>query len=79
MAETATYLNVTEAAALLDVKPTTIYQLVWQRKLPYYKPLGKKLMFCKEELLAIIAKGRHATTTELETVAATAAMKRRAK
>ena len=73
------YLNVTEAAALLDVKPGTIYQLVWQKRIPYYKPLGKKLLFKKDELLAIIEIGRISTQDELETNAATAAMKRGAK
>ncbi len=79
MADTNIYLNVTEAAALLDVKPGTIYQLVWKKRIPHYKPLGKKLLFKKDELLTFIEIGRISTQDELETAAATATLKRGAK
>ena len=79
MADLKTYINVREAATLLDVQPGTIYQLVWQKRIPSYKPLGKKLLFCKEELLQIISAKRQSTQDEIETSAATASIKRGAK
>ncbi|HRU83622.1 MAG TPA: helix-turn-helix domain-containing protein [Candidatus Cloacimonas sp.] len=79
MKDSKIYLNVTEAADLLNVKPGTIYQLVWRKKIPYYKPLGKKLLFKKEELLSYIEKSRVQTQDEIETESATTEMKRGAK
>ncbi len=44
-------LNVSEAAALLAVKPRTIYAWVAERRIPYRKA-GRLLRFDQTELLA---------------------------
>lgn len=51
------WLGVEEVAALLHVAPQTIYNLVWQRKLPHYKP-GGKLLFSRQEIEKIIIRSK---------------------
>jgi excisionase family DNA binding protein len=43
-------LDLKQSAEYLKLKPSYIYSLVSQGKLPYYKPNGKKLYFFKHEL-----------------------------
>jgi len=50
MNETQTPLNVEQAAAYLNFKPSYIYSLVHFGKLPAYKPTGKKLLFKMSDL-----------------------------
>ena len=38
-------LDVTEAAAMLAVKPTTLYQWAYQRRIPVVKLMGRALRF----------------------------------
>ena len=45
MNETQTPLNIEQAAAFLNFKTSYVYNLVHFRKLPAYKPSGKKLLF----------------------------------
>jgi excisionase family DNA binding protein len=47
-------LNITEAASLLGLKRKTLYNLVHQRRIPYYKPLGKALRFKPSDLQTIV-------------------------
>ena len=44
-------LNVSQAAAFLGLKKTTIYQLTCSRRIPYYK-VGSRTMFKEQQLLA---------------------------
>ena len=43
-------LTADEAATMLDMKVSMIYSLTSRRKIPFYKPNGKKIFFKKDEL-----------------------------
>lgn len=60
------FLTLKEAADFIGLKPQTIYQLCWQRKIPFYKPGGGHLLFAREELEAWIKAGKVPTRDELE-------------
>jgi excisionase family DNA binding protein len=49
-----TYSSLKEVAAFLGLSQNYIYELVHQRKIPFYKPFGKKLMFNLDEVKATI-------------------------
>ncbi len=38
-------LDVNEAGAMLSLKPKTLYQMAYQRRIPFVKPFGKALRF----------------------------------
>jgi excisionase family DNA binding protein len=59
-----TLLNIQEAAALLNLAVTTIYEKTSERSIPYYKH-GKKIMFKKSELLAWVESRRVKTIREI--------------
>ena len=47
------FLKVPELAALLKIKPRTIYEMVAQGRIPYRKPPGTNILrFDLEEILA---------------------------
>jgi excisionase family DNA binding protein len=47
------FLNVTELAAMLKVKPRTIYEMVAQNRIPYRKPPGSNILrFDLDEIVA---------------------------
>ena len=50
------FINIKEASTFLDSSVQTIYRLVSQDKIPYYKT-GKKLYFLKSELRKWIIEG----------------------
>ena len=50
------FINIKEASAFLDSSVQTIYRLVSQDKIPYYKT-GKKLYFLKSDLRKWIING----------------------
>jgi excisionase family DNA binding protein len=52
------YINVQQAADFLNVTPKYVYTLTQQRKIPYYKPFGKMILFKTEELHDIIEKSK---------------------
>ncbi len=47
-------LGVREAAELLSVKVSTLYQWKYQRKIPFIKLLGKALRFRRSAILQLI-------------------------
>lgn len=48
-----TYLTVPEVAALLRVKPRTIYEMVAQKRIPFRKPPGSNILrFDRDEIVA---------------------------
>ena len=51
------FLNIDEAAALLDIARQTIYQMVSKRQIPFYKR-SKRLYFKKSELIDWITDSR---------------------
>ena len=58
------YLNIEEASQFIKMKKTSIYQLVYQRKIPFYKR-GKILLFKKSELVNWIESKRFETLEQL--------------
>ena len=50
------FVTIDEAATLLHTTKSYIYQLVHRRKIPYFKPLGGKLLFDATELESFIRK-----------------------
>lgn len=52
------FLKVAELAALLKVKPRTIYDMVAQGRIPYRKPRGSNILrFDLEEIIAWTKSG----------------------
>jgi len=56
-------LKVPEVAALLGVKPRTIYEMVAQERIPYRKPLGSSIL--RFDLDEIIAWTKAATANDV--------------
>ena len=51
------FINIEEAAVLLDIARQTIYQMVSKRQIPFYKR-SKRLYFKKSELIDWITDSR---------------------
>jgi excisionase family DNA binding protein len=62
-------LDINEAAAFLRLKVNYVYQLVHGRKLPAFKPGGKKLYFKKCDLEAYAFRNRQMTDHEAREMA----------
>jgi excisionase family DNA binding protein len=60
----STFLTVNDAAVFLGLKKSYLYQLVFHRAIPAYKPRGR-LLFDQGELEAYVRKGRIPTFDEL--------------
>jgi excisionase family DNA binding protein len=50
-------LRVEEAAHLLGLKPATLYQWTYQRRIPVVKLMGRALRFRESDLQKLIAEG----------------------
>lgn len=59
-----TLINIQEAAALLNLAVTTLYEKTSEKSIPHYKH-GKKIMFKKSELLAWVEARRVKTIQEI--------------
>jgi len=59
-----TLINIQEAAALLNLAVTTLYEKTSEKTIPHYKH-GKKIMFKKSELLAWVESRRVKTIHEI--------------
>ncbi len=56
------FLKVPELAALLKVKPRTIYEMVAQGRIPYRKPPGTNILrFDLDEIVAWTKAGNNGT------------------
>jgi excisionase family DNA binding protein len=66
MKDQVIYLDVEQAAAFLNVSPKYVYTLTQQRKIPFYKPFGKKLLFKLEELTDIVDASQVRSITPIE-------------
>lgn len=75
---TKNFIQLKEAAEYLGITESYMYKLVHFRKVPYYKPNGKKIFFNVEELDTWIAAGRVATSEELSEAASKHDAQRRA-
>jgi len=51
---TNNFVSLKEVAAFLGLSQKYIYSLVEKRKIPFYKPFGKKLMFKLDEVQSIV-------------------------
>jgi excisionase family DNA binding protein len=59
------YISASELAELLGESIKTIYARVHSRKIPFYKPGGKVLLFKLDEIHEWIHTTRHSTMDEL--------------
>lgn len=64
------YLTIKEAAAYLGLKPSYVYKLTHNRKIPFYKPSNGRLYFLTEELDKWVADGRQWSEEEIDERAA---------
>lgn len=59
-------LDLNQAAEYLKLKPSYIYSLTHQNKIPFYKPGGKRIYFNKRELNEWITKSKIKSVEEVE-------------
>ena len=70
------FLTVPETCAFLGIKRNYLYKLTASKKLPYYRPCGRKVLFKKSELQALVEMSRVSTDDELKSRAETELMKK---
>lgn len=70
-------LTIDECAAYTGYAKNHIYRLTSQRAIPYYKPMGGKIVFRKSEIDEWLLRNRQATAAEIDSRAATAVAIRR--
>lgn len=63
--EANSFLDAKMAAAILGIKVKSLYKMTSEKRIPYYSPGGKKLLFKEKELIAWIEKSRVPTDEEL--------------
>ena len=57
-------LNIEEASLFTGLAKNYLYKLVHQKKIPFYKPLGGRLFFKREELEAFLFRNRQGVNEE---------------
>ena len=62
--------DINEAADYLNVSKSFLYRLTCEKRIPHYKPTGKRLYFKKQDLDAWLTQNRIATRKEIEDKAA---------
>lgn len=65
--ETKTFITTKEAAEYLGIKMSYLYKLTSQKKIPYYSPGGKNMLFKTVELDNWIEKSRVSSQDEVKT------------
>ena len=63
-------LTLMEAAKFLDLSPSHLYKLTSERKIPHFKPNGKKIYFDEYELVQWLKRKPKRTLEETEEKAA---------
>ena len=63
-------LNLVEAAKFLDLSQSHLYKLTSERKIPHFKPNGKKIYFDEYELVQWLKRKPTRTLEETEEKAA---------
>ena len=63
-------LTIPEAAKFLNLSQSHIYKLTSERKIPHFKPSGKKIYFDKSELIQWLKRNPARTQEETEEKAA---------
>ncbi|OSZ81140.1 hypothetical protein CAP36_07860 [Chitinophagaceae bacterium IBVUCB2] len=64
--EDKTIVTFAEAANWLGLSHSSLYKMTSDRKLPYYKPGGKRIFFKMEELKAWVLSNRTSSLKELQ-------------
>ncbi len=64
-------LTVEEFAAYTGIATNYVYQLTHEKRIPYYKPEGKKIYFKRSEVENWLLRNRHKTNSEIESDAVT--------
>ena len=59
-------LTLSETAKLLGLSTSYLYKMTHRRLIPYYKPLGKKCYFDRNEVEEWVKSRRISTDAELE-------------
>ena len=59
-------LTLEETAKFLDVSKSHLYRLVCYKKIPHYKPEGKRLYFDQAELVAWLKRNHSVTQVQRE-------------
>lgn len=72
-------LTLNECAAYMGYTKNHIYRLTSQRAIPFYKPMGGKIVFRKSEIDEWLLRNRQATAEEIDSRATTAVVLRRMK
>jgi excisionase family DNA binding protein len=62
-------LSFTEAAQYLNSSKSYLYKLTHRRQIPYFKPLGKKLFFKRQDLEAFLLQKPVKTKAQIEQAA----------
>jgi len=62
-------MNFENACKYLSISKSYLYKLTWKKKIPFYKPNGKKIYFEKSELNQWLLKNRSKSESELEEMA----------
>ena len=63
--ETAVFIDINEASNYLRLKKSYLYNLVYLKQIPFYKPNGKKLYFKRSELSRWISQSKVRTVEEV--------------
>lgn len=63
--QNAEFLDLNEASSFLKLKTSYLYNLVYKKQIPHYKPNGKKLYFLKNELIDWITSSKVKSIDEL--------------
>ena len=59
-------LSVHEAARFLDIRVSYLYKLTSRRKIPFYKPEGKRIFFSRKELEMWLKRNRQEMESEMK-------------
>lgn len=59
-----------EAAAFLNVSASYLYKLTHHKKIPYFKPQGKKIYFLRSDLMNYLLQNRKKSVNEIDQEAA---------
>ncbi len=70
------YMTAKETAEFLGISPKYLYQLTHQRKIPYFSPTGRKILFKRSELISFVESARVSSINDLCTEAQTSTIRK---
>lgn len=65
------FLSTEQAAEFLQISRNYLYKLTSAKRLPFYQPTGRKVLFAESDLVAFVRKGKVSSLDEQEAEAAT--------